>query len=368
MFLALWQTNSGVCRPQSEKNPSVQKWGEAPASAPPGTRGVVRKADSYDPIRKFTHSGRLPDKPPNYIRDADVDKDDSTSFELPNFENMEGTQWSDESLQFNNVTANKSGSHLDEWQRDQDSTDNRDQTDWRAWGKAIRQEEEEQGTLGTAPRGKVSLEELAASNRMARTKNAQVTGSQKSAQRSADVYPARSFASDSPSIPSSTSPAGQNPFADGGEFDEWGTASPGSGQQQTGAFADQSQSGARQNRAFPKPPQQPSGASSSSGRDSWSTDGFDFADMNQDAIDKQARDQPQRARPRADPRAVRAAPRQQPAAKRHERSTSRAGKPGGNHRESRQANPRQRSDREDSRDSGVSDKVREDFNSIWNDF
>ncbi len=364
--------NSGVCRPQSESNPSVQKWAKAVDSAPPGTRGVVRKADSYDPIRKFTQIGRLPDKPPNYIRDADMDKDDSTSFELPSFENMEGTQWSDESLQFNNVATNKSGSHLDEWQRDLDSTENNDQTDWRAWGRAIRQEEEEdQRTLGTAPRGKVSSEreELAASNMMGRTKNVQATGALKSAQQSADVRRARSSASDSPSIPSSSSPAaspGQNPFADGGEFDEWGTASPSSGQHQTGAFADQSQSGARQNRAFPKPPQQPAGAASSSGRDSWATDGFDFADMSQDAIDKQARVQPQRSQPRANPKASRAAPRQQPAGRRHERS-----RPGGNNRDFAQANTRQRSDREGnstSRDSGVSDEVREDFNSIWNDF
>lgn len=359
--------DSGVCRPQSESHAS--SWGKAPASAPLGTRGVVRKADSYDPIRKFTQGGRLPQKPPNYIRDGDMDKDDSTSFELPSFENMEGIQWSDESLQFNNVASIKSGSHLDEWQRDLDSTENKDQTDWRAWGSAIRQEEEEQGTLGTVPREKARLEpaELAAANRMGRTKNSQVTGSLKSAQRSNDAYPARSSASDSPSIPSSSSPAaspGRNPFADGGEFDEWGTASPSSGQQQTGAFADQSQSGARQNRAFPKPPQQPAGAASSSGRDSWTTDGFDFADMSQDVIDKQARVQPQRAQPRPNPKASRA--RQQPAARRHERS-----RPGGNNREFPQANPRQRSDREGnitSRDSGVSDKVREDFNSIWNDF
>ena len=361
---------SGVCRPQSESNPSIQKWERAVDSTPPGTRGVVRKADSYDPTRKFTRGGRLPDEPPNYIRDADMNKDDSTSFELPSFENMEGTRWSDESLQFNNVATNKSGSHLDEWQRDPDSNENKDQTDWRAWGRAIRQEEEEdQRTLGTAPRGKVSTErELAASDRMARTKNVQATGALKSAQQSADDRRARSSASDSPSIPSSSSPAaspGQNPFADGGEFDEWGTASPSSGQQQTGAFADQSQSGARQNRAFPKPPQQPAGAASS-GHDSWATDAFDFADMSQDAIDKQARVQPQRTQPRADPKAFRATPRQQPAARRHERS-----RPGGNNRDFSQGNTRQRSDREGnstSRDSGVSKEVREDFNSMWNDF
>ena len=361
--------DSGVCRPQSESNPSIQKWERAVDSTPPGTRGVVRKADSYDPTRKFTQGGRLPDKPPNYIRDADMDKDDSTSFELPSFENMEGTQWSDESLQFNNVATNKSGSHLDEWQRDLDRTENKDQTDWRAWGRAIRQEEEEdQHTLGTAPRRKVSLkrEELAASDSMARTKNVQAIGNLKSAQQSADDRRAQSFASDSPSIPSSSSPAaspGQNPFADGGEFDEWGTASPSSGQQQTGAFADQSQSGARQNRAFPKPPQH---AASSSGRDSWATDEFDFADMSQDAIDKQARVQAQRSQPTANPKASRATPRQQPAARRHERN-----RPGGNNRDFSRDNTRQRSDREGnsiSRDSGVSQEVREDFNSIWNDF
>lgn len=359
-------------RSRSESNPSIQKWGEAPASTPPGTRGVVRKADSYDPIRKFTQGGRLPDKPPNYIRDADMNEDDSTSFELPSFENMEGTKWIGESLQFNNVAANKSGSHLDEWQRKHDSTENKDQTDWRAWGRAIRQEEEEQATLGAAPRGEISLdrEELAASSRTGRTKNVKVANSLQSAQQSTDVYPAGPSTSDSPSIPSSSSlaaPPGQNPFADGGEFDEWGSASPSSGQQQKGAFADQSQSGARQNRAFPKPPQQPAGAAAS-GRDSWTTDGFDFADMSQEAIDKQARVQPQRTQPRLNSKATRAAPRQQPAARRHQRSR---GPPGGNNRDFSQADPRQRSNREDkstSRDSGVSDKVREDFSSIWNDF
>ncbi len=336
---------------------------------------MVRKADSYDPIRKFTRGGRLPDKPPNYIRDADMDEDDSISFELPSFENMEGTQWSDESLQFNNVATNKSGSHLDEWQRDLDSTENNDQTDWRAWGKAIRQEEEDR-TVGTAPRGKVNSgrEELAASNRTDRTKTVQATGSLKSAQQSSDDRRARSFASDSPSISSSSSPAassGQNPFADGGEFDEWETASPSSGQQQTSAFADQSQSGARQNRAFPKPTQQLAGASSSSGRDSWATDGFDFADMSQDAIDKQASVQPQRSPPRANAKASRATPRQQPDARRRERSITRGGRPGGNNRDFSHASTNRRSDRDGnstSRDSGVSDEVREDFNSIWNDF
>ncbi|KAA6421770.1 MAG: hypothetical protein FRX49_08381 [Trebouxia sp. A1-2] len=358
-------------RPQSESNPSVQRWGKAPDSAPPGTRGVVRKADSYDPIRKFTQAMRLPDKPPNYIRAADMDKDESTSFEMPSFENMEGAQWSDESLQFNNMAANKSGSHLDEWQREQDSTENKDQTDWRAWGRAIRQEDEDQGTMGTVPRSKVSLEreELAASNRMGRTKNGRATGSEKSPQQSADVYRARSFASDSLSNPSSSSAAsspGQNPFADGGEFDEWGTASPGSGQQQTSAFADPSQSGARQNRSFRKPPQQPASASSSSGRDSWTTDGFDFADMSQDAIDRQARVQPRRTQPRANPKANRATSRQQPAARRHKRSRL-----GGNSRDFSQASTRHRSDREGDntlRDPGVSEEVREDFSSIWNDF
>ena len=360
------ELRNSVCRPQSESNPSIQKWGRAVDSAPPGTRGVVRKADSYDPIRKFTQGGRLPNKP-YYIRDADMDKDDSTSFELPSFENMEGSQWKDESLQFNNVAAAKSASHLDEWQRDLDSTENKDQTDWRAWGRAIREEEEDQGALGTVPRGKVSLEheEQAASHRTGRTRNVQGTGSLKSPQQSADVYRAHAFASDSPSIPSTSLAAGQNPFADGGEFDEWGSASPSSGQQQTGAFAGQSQSGAKRNPAFSKPSQQPAGAASSSGGDSWSTD---IADLSQDAIDKQARNQPQRARPRADSQASRAKPRQQPAAKRYEHSTTRAGKPGGNHREFPQANPRDRSDREDSRDSGASNKVREDFNSIWNDF
>ena len=152
----------GICvksSPMTESMfPTVHRSSTAPSQppkGPPSQRGTVRKAESYDPIRKFERGNfkMESDAAPNYIRkDDDQAAGDLAKFEMPNFEHLKGNQWMDQSLLFNNVATVKSGSHLDEWSSNRDDNEAEDEpTDLRAWGKAIRQEEEERASSGIAP-------------------------------------------------------------------------------------------------------------------------------------------------------------------------------------------------------------------------
>ena len=89
-----------------------------PLSENAGSRGTVEKSSQYDPIRKFENVRLPPNKPSNWTREDDQDADaDAVPFEMPSFDHLEGNQWTDDSLQFNNMSKAVSGSHLDQWNR-----------------------------------------------------------------------------------------------------------------------------------------------------------------------------------------------------------------------------------------------------------
>ena len=81
--------------------------------------------------------------------------DDFEEFEMPAYDNMKQDQWDD--LQFNNDSRSGSESQLDQWEPYNDSAQTAEPaapTDWRAMGRAVRQEASEQEGFGTDSKGK----------------------------------------------------------------------------------------------------------------------------------------------------------------------------------------------------------------------
>ena len=151
---------------------------------------------------------------------------------MPSFEHLEGEQWTDSSLQFNNVSGATSGSHLDQWKKESSSQD------WRS---------------------DVQFQPQASSGR-------------------GDINPPSSPPSSSSSSVSNPSLPG-NPVPEGGTVDEWGRPigpafrNPSAPQQPAAASSE--------SPTNPKSPEELQATSSNAM--SWDTGGFDFADMSTDA-------------------------------------------------------------------------------------
>lgn len=343
------------CRPRISAD-ALKRPGEAGS-----TRGVVRPAQRYDPVRKF-QPNKLHDNIPNFFHEV---KEDDGNFEMPSFENMDADVWNDESLQFNNAGSTKSESNLDEWRSNADGIDApKGEMDWPAWGRAVRRQDLT-GPSGTAPADRDNLPSAEVA-KMGRNKTASTASSPKSSKQPSGVIPSHSSSAAANSPSSSASEP--NPFAEGGEFDEWGTRSPTlsprSGQQPTDALSDQRQPSSRQSQVFQKPPQQSTGVASSSS-DSWSTDDFDFADMDRDMVNRQARygqDRQQTPQTRRPP-ASRHTSQQQSLPRQQDRGNSAESRPG-------QAQSRAKPNKAPTNTSKApeNDKDRNDFDTFWNDF
>lgn len=195
-----------------------------------GKRGAVGKSSGYDPIQKFDTVKLDEHKPANWTRDDEAIADADEAFEMPSFEHLEGEQWTDSSLQFNNVPNAASGSHLDQWKKE--SLDQ----DWRSDVQFQTQTSPGQGDSDPPP----------------------------------PPLPSSSSSVPTPSLPG-------NP--EGGTVDEWGRPigllfkSPSTSQQPAAASS--------QSPTIPKSPEELQPTSSNAV--SWDTGGFDFADMSTDA-------------------------------------------------------------------------------------
>lgn len=191
-----------------------------PPSEIAGTRGTVERSIQYDPIKKFENVRLAPNKPSNWTREVEEDEGaDAVPFEMPSFDHLEGNQWTDDSLQFNNMSKSVSGSHLDRWNR------------------------------GDSDRGTSWRENM-------QTKRDDVKSSSDSSSSSSAAAAAA---------------APSNAFAEGGGADEWGRVSPSSKAEQDSEQHQRASESA--GRA-----QTPSATGNS-----WDTGGFDFADMDASA-------------------------------------------------------------------------------------
>lgn len=192
-----------------------------------GKRGAVGKSTGYDPIQKFDTVKLDENKPANWIRDDEATADADEAFQMPSFEHLEGEQWTDSSLQFNNVPNAASGSHLDQWKKENQ--------DWRSDVQFQTQTSPGQG----------------------------------------DSVPPPPPPSSSSSVPTPTLPG--NP--ESGTVDEWGRPvgllfrKPSTSQQPAAATT--------QSPTTPKSAEELQPTSSNAV--SWDTGGFDFADMSTDA-------------------------------------------------------------------------------------
>lgn len=194
-----------------------------------GKRGAVGKSSGYSPIQKFDTVKLIGNKPTNWTRDEDALPDADEAFEMPSFEHLEGEQWTDSSLQFNNVSNAASGSHLDQWKKEN--------SDWRSDAQTQAQRSQSRGD---------SVPPL--------------------------PQPPSSSSVSAPSLPG-------NPVPEDGVTDEWGRT-PGV------AFTNPTalQQPAAASSGVPTNPKSPEKLQATpSNAVSWDTGGFDFADMKTDA-------------------------------------------------------------------------------------
>ena len=207
-----------------------------------------------------------------------------------------------------------------------------------------------------------------------------IGGASRSAQQAAPASSSRSSASgrisSSSTSPPSSSSSRANPFAEGGEFDEWSGTGPGSSgeprlAQQTAEPSQQQSfnlSNPRQGQANSQQPQQ----SASPGNDSWSTGGFDFDDLNRDVSDRAlGSDRGRSGRPPSRSTSEPRTAQRQSSPRSRQQASPMSERPNNRKRNSRQPEHVGKPDRVSSTDTETSsgtDKSREDFDAFWNQF